>query len=191
VAILIILFWLVLFAPYLEDYFSYPSHKMQQPVTEKAKTLCDDYLSHPSRKIQQPVTTKSLSDDMEIVIRLTVTEKFVNRIFCDVLRSSTVMWNSTLLGNFLFILSESDRAVKGPHLLQSLSALDTVHRFRAVYQKEPNNKTIFLKESQRQNLEYGYMLQMYSSFIMDMYMTKPIIAWLDTDAIFSMPASSR
>ena len=35
------------------------------------------------------------------------------------------------------------------------------------------------------------MLQLYSSFIMDMYTVKPIIAWLDTDVIFTMPVVSE
>lgn len=93
-----------------------------------------------NKKTRQADKTKTLSYDMEIVIRMPVTEKFVKRLFCDVLRSSTVMWNSTFLGNFLLILDDGDRVTKGPHLLTSLSKLQKVHEFRAVYEKDPNNK---------------------------------------------------
>jgi len=161
---------------------------LSQKNTQIFDKTANLFMDH-SRKVPQHAneTTKTLRTNMEVVIRMPVAEKFIKRIFCDVLRSSSIMWNSTLLGDFLLILDESDRAERGPHLMKSLSTLQPVHKFRIVYEKEPNNKNGILKAGKQMGKSYGYMLQLLSSFFMDMYTTKSIIAWLDTDIIFSMP----
>lgn len=124
-----------------------------------------------------------LNSDIELTVRLTVTPKIMANLYCDLLRSATVFWNGKY-GDVVLILDEEDKAEKLPH---KLNALGLPFYFRGVYEKAPEENEKFVAIGTKHSFSYGYVRMLYSSFLMDQYTTASVIAWMDSDAILTMP----
>ena len=118
------------------------------------------------------------------------TNKFVERLYCWILRSTVVFWDVKRYGRILLILDGDDESKKSNDKL--LRALDNLKHplldFRFVYEAPPNNTLAFEKKTKATGLRnYGYLLQLYSMFLMDLYTNSSVIAYTDTDAPFILP----
>lgn len=121
---------------------------------------------------------------IELTIRMPLMKEMINRLLCQLLRSAVLFWNKDY-GDVVIILDEEDRP---KNFSTQISSVGLPFNFRIVYEKGPTNVSLFTKISRRFHRPYGYMRMFYSSFLMDLYTSpKSIIAWTDTDVIFTMP----
>ena len=117
-------------------------------------------------------------------------KKYVDRLYCWVLRSTVVFWNVKRYGRILLILDGDDGSKESNAKL--IRALDNVNHpllnFRYAYEAPPKNKLAFEQKTKALGFRnYGYLLQLYSMFLMDLYTNSSIIAYTDTDAPFILP----
>ena len=123
------------------------------------------------------------SESIELTIRMGLTKKMIGRLFCLLLRSAVLFWNPKY-GDVVIILDEED---EGKDFLKKLNSLRLPFRFRLVYEEPPNKTQEFIRMGKEYGRPYGYIRMLYSSYFMDMYTDAPIIAWMDTDGMFTMP----
>ena len=114
---------------------------------------------------------------LEAVIRMPKTH--VKRLFCDFIRTASLFWDPTY-GPITLILDEEDKDDKffpGNFLNLSLP-----FKFQLEFEPPAPNKERFASVAKRGRARYpGYLRQLYSSHLMDLYTKSPIIAWFDTD----------
>ena len=131
------------------------------------------------------------SSDVELTIRMPSNKKFVKRFYCWILRSTVVFWDVKRYGRILIILDGDDDDAKGSNnkLIQALDNLKHPFlEFRYIYEAPPMDKKAFEVKTRSQALRnYGYLLQLYSMFLMDLYTNSSVIAYTDTDAPFILP----
>ena len=123
------------------------------------------------------------SEPIELTMRMTLKKKMINHLFCSLLRSAVLFWNPEY-GDVVIILDEED---KGKNFSKKLNSLGLPFYFRIVYEEQPNKIQEFIRVGKEHRHTYGYIRMLYSSFLMDMYSDAPIIAWIDADAVFTMP----
>ena len=137
----------------------------------------------------RPLLVRDLYGNVELTVRMALTEELLTRFFCSLLRSTVLFWNHNY-GDILLILNEEDRS-KQTQLQQNLDDLDLPFRFRIVYEDRPKKEESFKRLAREQERPYGYIRQCYSSFLMDMYTEAEVIAWIDTDVVFTMPVTNE
>ena len=131
----------------------------------------------------QPRADYVSRESIELTVRMTLTKKMIGRLFCTLLRSAVLFWNPKY-GDVVIILDAEDG---GKDFSTKLKSLRLPFRFRIVYEKPPKKTQEFLRIGREHGHTYGYICMLYSSFLMDMYTDAPIIAWIDTDGMFTMP----
>ena len=122
-------------------------------------------------------------ESIELTIRMTLSKSLIYHFSCNLLRSAVLFWNPKY-GDVVIILDKEDQ---GKHFSKKLNSLRLPFRFRLVYEDPPNKIPEFIKIGQAGGHTLGVMRMLYSSFLMDMYTDAPIIAWIDTDGMFTMP----
>ena len=131
----------------------------------------------------QPIADYVSSESIELTVRMTLKKKTIGRLFCVLLRSAVLFWNPKY-GDVVLIMDEED---EGKNFVKKLNSLRLPFRFRLVYEERPKKTQEIIRLSKLQERSTGYIRMLYSSFLMDMYTDAPIIAWTDTDALFTMP----
>ncbi|KAK6168222.1 hypothetical protein SNE40_022093 [Patella caerulea] len=105
--------------------------------------------------------------------------------YCTLLRSVALYWSGQL-GNLGVILDkESEGDHKFAENLQKYQEKLGIN-MSLYYEPLPKNKRV-LSVVKRKG--HGYNRQLYSSFIMDKFISTPIIAWIDTDGKFTTPVT--
>ncbi|XP_022110768.1 uncharacterized protein LOC110990204 [Acanthaster planci] len=120
---------------------------------------------------------------LTLTLRMEVKPRLVKLFFCDTLRSAALFW-SRKLGPISVILNEesaADHQFAGR--LRQLEG-ELGFQFDFLYEPLPNDPSI-LKSVRGQ----GYARQLWSSFFMDMYINASIVAWTDTDGMFTAPVT--
>ena len=117
------------------------------------------YNHHPHRK-----STMDTRDEIELTIRMPGNNKMVKRVMCDFLRSAVLFWDKRF-GNIHFILDEKDKVSN--YFPRNLPNLNLPFKMRFTYEKQPNDVTAMTTTSKSIGKPYGYLLQLYSSFLMD------------------------
>ena len=119
---------------------------------------------------------------MTLTLRMAAVSKLIHRVYCDFLRSAVLFW-SPKLGHITIILdkeSEADHRLAA-RLTQQERAFGV--KFDFVYEPLPNDPSILKRR--------GYLRQLWSSFFMDLYIKASIIAWIDTDGMFTTPVTTQ
>lgn len=142
--------------------------------------------------VVQPSKTSSLSTRkiprIDLAIRMPLRKDMLERIFCDLLRSTVLFW-SPLYGDVLFILDNEDES---QHFEEKMNALGLPNKFRCVYEKDFIRRAHIEAVGKKQDRPYGYLRMYYSSFIMDWYVGEDdIVGWSDSDTIFTIPVTNE
>ena len=131
--------------------------------------------------------------NIELTLRFTLRDDILELLFCDFLRSTALFW-SPHFGDVVFILDEEDKAKNFELKLHSISL---PNKFRFVYEKDLKERSYIEKigppscVKRGRRCWYGKLRMFYSSFIMDEYTKEDtVIAWTDTDTIFTFPVTS-
>ena len=138
-----------------------------------------------------PSTPSRLSKyNIELTVRLTLTKnKFLERLFCEFLRSTVLFWNPNY-GDILIILDEEDEQEK---IESKFNALRLPFKFRFFYEENLVRHTEIENILQKRPSPggYGYERMLYSSFLLDLYTDEnTILAWGDTDMSFILPVTN-
>ncbi|ESO99356.1 hypothetical protein LOTGIDRAFT_158443 [Lottia gigantea] len=138
-------------------------------------------LSKSWRLHEKAVVFKHLPD-ITLTFRLTSSTRLLEFFYCSALRSATLYW-SKYLGNIALILNKESVWDKrlAEHLTKHEDAMGMMFEF--YYEPSPNQTKYFLKESR------GYQQQLYSSFLTDLFIQTPVIAYTDSDAKFTTPVT--
>ena len=144
-------------------------------------------------KIKNRELNQKSAPSVELTIRMPSNTKFVERLYCWILRSAVVFWDVKKYGRIVLILDGDDESKESNDKL--IRALDNAKHpllnFRYVYEAPPKDKRTFeLKTKELKLRRYGYHLQLYSMFLMDLYTNNSIIAYSDTDAPFILPVGN-
>ncbi|XP_022111416.1 uncharacterized protein LOC110990648 [Acanthaster planci] len=120
---------------------------------------------------------------LTLTLRMAAVPKLIQRMYCDFLRSAVLFW-SPKLGHISMILDKESAA--DHRLAARLSQQEHAFgvNFDFIYEPLPNDISILEIEKDR-----GYGRQLWSSFFMDLYINAPIIAWTDTDGMFTTPVT--
>lgn len=157
--------------------------------THKAPVLQLTNENQPNHNTSaRPLGVRDLYGKVELTVRMSLTDELIERFLCSLLRSTSVFWNPNY-GNILLILDEEDRLKQD--FQKRLSELKLPFHFRYVYEDQPKKKESFERLAREQERPYGYIRQLYSSFLMDMYTEAEVIAWIDTDVVFTMPVTNE
>lgn len=156
----------------------YPPSTRVLRITNKDKTTSST----------RPLNSTDLYGNVELTVRMAVNEELVRRFLCSLLRSAVVFWNPKY-GDVLLILDEEDMSKHRIH--EQLNQLGLPFRFKHLYEDRPKKEESFKRLAREQERTYGYIRQLYSSFLMDLYTNAPIIAWIDTDAVFTIPVTNE
>ncbi|XP_022111420.1 uncharacterized protein LOC110990651 [Acanthaster planci] len=122
---------------------------------------------------------------LTLTLRMAAVPKLIKRLYCDFLRSAVLFW-SPELGHISLILDKESEA--DHRLAARLSQQEPGFgiKFDFVYEPFPNDISILRIERDR-----GYSRQLWSSFFMDLYINASIIAWIDTDGMFTTPVTTE
>ena len=127
---------------------------------------------------------------IELTLRVTLRNDLLELILCDFLRSTVLFWSADY-GDVVFILDERD---KKKNFENKLNSLGLPNKFRCAYEKDLYDRNLVenrTKEAERPG-GYGKMRTAYSSFIMDIYTDEEtIIAWTDSDTVFTIPVTEK
>ena len=129
----------------------------------------------------------NLQHKIELTLRMTFSNfKLRNTFLCDFLRSAVVFWNASY-GPVHLILDEVDKTdVKAMKILTSFLTRHIPLKFRCTFETGINQK-LMETVGRRIGKSPGYVTQLYSSFLMDLYTDAGVIAWTDTDTVFTIP----
>ena len=144
---------------------------------------------HDSKKVAFKKNQPAPPLSVELTIRMPANKQlFIKRFYCWILRSAVVFWDVKRYGRILLIL-DGDTKDSNEKLTRALDGLKHPYLdFRYVYEAPPKNKKEFEEKTKRQSLRnYGYQVQLYSMFLMDLYTNSSVIAYTDTDAPFILP----
>ncbi|KAK6174852.1 hypothetical protein SNE40_013421 [Patella caerulea] len=146
---------------------------------------------HPVSSIQPTTSRKTVSHfkdvpDMTLTVRMSSNvASLLNFFFCTMLRSLTLYWSGQL-GNLGLILDkESQEDHKFAENIQKYQKQLGIN-MSFYYEPLPKNKRVLTVVKGR---SHGYNRQLYSSFIMDKFISTPIVAWIDTDGKFTTPVA--
>ncbi|XP_022104137.1 uncharacterized protein LOC110986522 [Acanthaster planci] len=125
------------------------------------------------------------SHTLTLTLRMAAAPKLIHRLYCVLLRSAVLFW-SPKLGHISVILDKESAA--DHRLAARLSQQEHAFgvKFDFIYEPLPNDISILKIERDR-----GYSRQLWSSFFMDLYIHASIIAWIDTDGMFTTPVTSE
>ena len=160
-------------------------HQKSKQVSLETKRLEERNYKRVNKKMK-PIT--SYMGQIELTVRMPSTKKMVSRLFCSLLRSAVLFW-STRYGAINLILDES--AKNDPYFPQQEEKLGDLFSYKIVYEKNPQNIPRFMYATTHVFSNMGYMQQLYSSFLMDLYTNASIIAWVDTDTMFTTVVTDR
>lgn len=127
-----------------------------------------------------------INDVIELTVRTSLKQETKGHLLCSLLRSASVFWNGSL-GDVVIILDEEE---KFDVFESKLKSLGLPFNFRFVYEDAPRNVESFERIAREFDRSYGYMRMLYSSFLMDKYTTASILAWVDTDTVFTFPVTN-
>ncbi|KAK6174982.1 hypothetical protein SNE40_013529 [Patella caerulea] len=146
---------------------------------------------HQSVSKIQPTTSRKTGHhfkdglDMTLTVRMSSNAKLLKLFYCTMLRSLTLYWSGHL-GNLGLILDkESKDDHKFAENLQKYQKKLGID-ISFTYEPLPENKSVLTVVKRR---PHGYNRQLYSSFIMDEFISTPIVAWTDTDGKFTTPVT--
>ena len=94
-----------------------------------------------------------------------------------------MFWNPKY-GDVVIILDEED---KRKNFSKKFNSLALPFHFRLVSVERSNKTQESIRICKEHGHTYGYIRMLYSSVLMDMHANAPIIAWIDTDGMFTMP----
>ncbi|KAK6166866.1 hypothetical protein SNE40_023477 [Patella caerulea] len=125
--------------------------------------------------------------DMTLTVRMSSKAKLLQYFYCTMLRSLTLYW-SNHLGNLGVILDkESEDDHKFAENIQKYQEKLGIN-IKIYYEPLPKNKRVLTGVKSSPS---GYNRQLYSSFIMDKFISTPIVAWIDTDSKFTTPVTPQ
>ncbi|XP_022109284.1 uncharacterized protein LOC110989301 [Acanthaster planci] len=139
------------------------------------------YVHHDdSRKGNSLTATKGHT--LTLTLRMAAVPRLIQRLYCDFLRSAVLFW-SPKLGHISVILDKESTA--DHRLAARLSQQEPAFgvKFDFVYEPLPSDPSVLKSR--------GYLRQLWSSFFMDLYINASIIAWIDTDGMFTTPVTTE
>ncbi|KAK6174837.1 hypothetical protein SNE40_013407 [Patella caerulea] len=124
--------------------------------------------------------------DMTLTVRMSSNvASLLNFFYCTMLRSLALYWSGQLGPLGLILDKESQDDHKFAENLQQyqehLGMNISIH-----YEPLPKNERVLTVAKSKPP---GYNRQLYSSFIMDEFISTPIVAWMDTDGKFTTPVT--
>ncbi|KAK6174984.1 hypothetical protein SNE40_013530 [Patella caerulea] len=162
---------------------------VHHPVSKIQPTTAP--VHHSVSKIQ-PATSRKPDHhfnevpDITLTVRMSSNAKLLNHFYCTMLRSLTLYWSTSHLGNLLLILDkESKEDHKFAENLQKYQIKLGIN-ISFIYEPLPKDKRVLTVARSQPR---GYNRQLYSSFIMDKFISTPIVAWIDTDGKFTTPVT--
>ncbi|KAK6174957.1 hypothetical protein SNE40_013508 [Patella caerulea] len=123
--------------------------------------------------------------DMTLTVRMSSNAKLLNYFYCTMLRSLTLYWSGQLGPLGLILDKESQDDHKFAENLQKYQEQLGIS-MSFYYEPLPKNERVLTVAKYKPP---GYNRQLYSSFIMDEFISTPIVAWIDTDAKFTTPVT--
>ncbi|KAK6174986.1 hypothetical protein SNE40_013532 [Patella caerulea] len=166
-------------ADHTKSYIQPTTGRMEAPTHHQIPS------THPASNHEKFPYFKDIPD-MTLTVRMSSTaQKLLEYFYCTMLRSLTLYWSSQL-GNLGLILDkESKEDHKFAENLQKYQDQLGVN-ISVYYEPLPTNKRVLTVSKYRSR---GYNRQLYSSFIMDKFISTPIVAWIDTDGKFTTPVT--
>ena len=156
-------------------------------ITSPPKTNDNELIINSSSNSIQPDLSLTNGYGVTLTIHMASTPRLVSRFFCIAFQSAALFW-SPKLGKIGFILDEESQ--RDHEFAAKLKASEQEQNmgfiFDIKYQPKPTDPNFFEQIKVR---EPGYMRQIWNSFWMDKYVDTPIIAWTDTDAMFTTPVT--
>ncbi|KAK6174851.1 hypothetical protein SNE40_013420 [Patella caerulea] len=158
-----------------------------QPTTDVKKAP----LRHSVSSIQPTTSRKTVSHfkdvpDMTLTVRMSSNvASLLNFFFCTMLKSLTLYWSGQLGPLGLILDKDSQDDHKFAENLQKYQEQIGIN-MSFYYEPLPINKRVLTVAKGR---SHGYNRQLYSSFIMDKFISTPIVAWIDTDGKFTTPVA--
>ena len=112
----------------------------------------------------------------------------IEGLYCVALRSAALFW-SPKLGKIGIIYD--DESQKDHEFAASLKKQQQLlgFTFDMMYQPLPSDPSLFTKLPHIQGKYAGYNRQLWNSFFMDEYVKTSVIAWTDTDVMFTTPVT--
>ncbi|XP_022110774.1 uncharacterized protein LOC110990208 [Acanthaster planci] len=162
------------------QYIRAPSTKRQMAFPNRSVSMS----TAETNVVKEPDLNVTKSHTITLTIRMTSTVKFKKRFFCDLLRSAVLFW-SPKLGPISLILDKGSKGDRkfAARLVQQEHELG--FKFNVIYEPLPQDHKTVLKS----RLGLGYGRQLWSSFMMDLFIDASIIAWIDTDGVFTTPVT--
>ena len=154
-----------------------------QPPT---KTNAKEFVNISSNSIQ-PDLSLTNGYGVTLTIHMASSHEMVSRFFCIALQSAALFW-SPKLGKIGLILDEESQSDHdfAAKLKAAEQELPMGFIFDIKYQPKPADPLVLERMKFRST---GYMRQIWNSFYMDQYVDTPIIAWTDTDVMFTTPVT--
>ena len=121
--------------------------------------------------------------NVELTARMPTSNDILHYTFCHVLKSASLYWNHKY-GPVRFILDEKDRTKTTMFSEEFLNSLGLPFKFLINYEPDPIDTAGFTQLA-KNHRSFGYAQQLYSSYLFDLYTTADVIAWIDTDIMFT------
>ncbi|XP_050419161.1 uncharacterized protein LOC126832440 [Patella vulgata] len=123
--------------------------------------------------------------DMTLTIRMTAKPGLLFFFFCALLRSLTLYWPSQLSHLGVILDKESELDHKFAKSLRKYQEQLGIN-MSFFYEPLPQDERVLTAAKPHSR---GYNRQLYSSFIMDKFISTPIVALIDTDVKFTTPVT--
>ena len=134
--------------------------------------------------------TATNSSSITLFVRMSgKLEKHRTRLYCVHYRTAVLFWPASL-GKTVVVLDEESEQdhIFANNLTSQIKEHFPRRKLEVAYESLPKDESIlnFTNSSQPP----GYNRQLWSSFFIDLYTDDPIIAWMDSDAIFLTPVTN-
>ena len=164
-----------------------PDSKVVKPDSELVKS--DPKLVQPDPTVVQPNLTLTNGHSVTLTIHMTASvPALIEGLYCVALRSAALFWTPKL-GNIGLIYD--DESLKDHEFAASLKKQEQLlgFTFDMMYQPLPSDPSLFTKLQPIKGKGAGYNRQLWNSFFMDEYVKTSVIAWTDTDVMFTTPVT--
>ncbi|ESO88964.1 hypothetical protein LOTGIDRAFT_154033 [Lottia gigantea] len=120
-----------------------------------------------------------------LTIRTSSQPRLLPFLYCTALRTAVLYWSQDIGSIGIILDKESNEDVKMAKSLKSHQETMGIN-FEIYYEALPHDPTIFTRIGRRFP---GYNRQIFSSFLLDLFIETDVIAWTDTDGKFTSPVT--
>ncbi|KAK6186241.1 hypothetical protein SNE40_008316 [Patella caerulea] len=126
--------------------------------------------------------------EITLVVRMTSIPRILNLVYCHLFPSISLYW-SKRYGKVALILDKGSS--KDKIFAEKLER--EKHKmgidFQFFFESLPKNSTSIKRMQQLKLRNFGYVRQLYSSFLMDTFIKTPVLGWVDSDSKFITPVA--